>query len=383
MGYPFIRHLPQGMLPPENTKIHIWRYDMRKKLRIVLALMLTLSLLAASPVFAAGDEATAAADALNALGLFQGTGEGYELDRAPTRAEALVMLIRLLGRESEAKGFSGDCPLEDVAGRWMAPYVGWAYEHGITKGVSDDAFDPNSAANAQMYATFMLRALEYSEELGHFSYKTSVKDAAKLGIAPVEGYSGEFTRGDAVLMSYKALTAPCAGGEGSLLELLISKGTVDAEVAASLGFAVASEEPEAEWAPDISFTTVDMDGNTVTDAVFGDAKLTMINYWAYWCGPCVREMPDLQRLQEKYGGAGLQILGISDEEFEEDNIDVLEQLGVTYPCLRYTAEFDPYLNTGYIPDTVFVDSSGKVVSEVYIGSMSYGDWAAIIESLLP
>ena len=360
---------------------------MRKKLRIALALILALSLLAAFPAFAAGDEATAAADALHALGLFQGTGEGYELDRAPTRAEALVMLIRLLGRESEAKEFSGDCPLEDVVGRWMAPYVGWAYEHGITKGVSDDAFDPNSAANAQMYATFMLRALEYSEELGQFSYKTSVEDAAQLGIAPVEGYSGEFTRGDAVLMSYKALTAPCASGEGTLLELLISKGTVDAEVAASLGFAVAPEEPEPEpeavWAPDISFTTVDVDGNTVTDAVFRDAKLTMINYWAYWCGPCVREMPDLQKLQEKYGDAGLQILGISDEEYEEDNIDVLEQLGITYTCIRYTGAFDDYLMTGYIPDTIFIDSEGHVLGEVLIGSNSYEGWEEIILSYLP
>ena len=351
---------------------------MRKKLRIVLVLILALSLVAAFPAFAAGDEAAAAADALNALGLFQGTGVGYELDRAPTRAEALVMLIRLLGRESEAKGFSGDCPLEDVAGRWMAPYVGWAYENGITKGVSDDAFDPNGTANAKMYATFMLRALEYSENMGQFSYNTAVEDAAKLGIAPSGGYQGTFTRGDAVLMSYKALTAPRASGEGSLLELLITRGTVDAGVAASLGFAVASEGPAAEWAPDISFTTVDMDGNTVTDAVFRDAKLTMINYWAYWCGPCVREMPDLQKLQEKYGDAGLQILGISDKEFEEDNIDVLEQLGITYTCIRYTGAFDDYLQTGYIPDTLFIDSEGHVLGEVLIGSNSYEGWEEII-----
>ena len=355
---------------------------MRKKLSIVLALVFMLSLLAAFPAFAAGDDADAAADALNALGLFQGTGEGYELDRAPTRAEALVMLIRLLGRESEAAGFNGDCPLTDVAGRWMAPYVGWAYENGITKGVSDDAFDPNSAANAQMYATFMLRALEYSENLGQFSYKTSVEDAAKLGIAPAEGYSDGFTRGDAVLMSYKALTAPCAGGEGTLLELLIHKGTVDADVAASLGFETASQEPEpepeAEWDPDIRFTTVDMEGNTVTDACFRDAKLTMINFWAYWCGPCVREMPDLQKLQDKYGDAGLQILGISDEDYEEDNIAVLEQLGITYTCIRYTSDFDEYLLTGYIPDTLFIDSEGHVLGEVLIGSNSYEGWEEII-----
>lgn len=356
---------------------------MNKKLRVVVALVLALTLLSTLPAFAAGEEEIAAADALHALGLFQGTGSGYELDRAPTRAEALVMLIRLLGRESEAEEFHGDCPLADVAGRWMAPYVGWAYEHGITKGVSDTAFDPNSTASAKMYATFMLRALEYSEDLGHFSYPTAVEDAAKLGIAPAEGYTGGFTRGDAVLMSYKALTVPCASGEGSLLELLITKGTVDADTAAALGLLAAPSELPADWSPDIRFTTRDEKGSEWTDACFRDAKLTMINYWAYWCGPCVSEMPDLQQLSEDYADRGLQILGISDVDYEEDNIATMEYLGITYPCLRYTAAFDLYLSTGYIPDTIFVDSNGKVVSETYIGSRGYGDWAAIIESLLP
>ena len=216
---------------------------MRKHLKTALVLLLALAMLASVPVFAAGDEAAAAADALAALGLFRGTGEGYELDRAPTRAEALVMLTRLLGREEEALAFTGDCPLADVAGRWMAPYVAWAYEHGITRGVSDDAFDPDGTASANMYATFMLRTLEYSEELGHFSYKTAVYAAARLGIAPREGYEDEFTRGDAVLMSYDALTAPCASG-GSLLSLLVSKGVVDAEAAAAAGLTVV---PPGNW----------------------------------------------------------------------------------------------------------------------------------------
>jgi lysophospholipase L1-like esterase len=217
---------------------------MKKCVKSILALVLALALLAALPVLAATDEAAAAADALNALGLFRGTGEGYELDRAPTRAEALVMLTRLLGREEEALAFEGDCPLSDVAGRWMAPYVAWAYAHGITKGVSDAAFDPDGIASANMYATFMLRALEYAEDLGHFRYKTAVYAAARLGIAPQEGYEEEFTRGDAVLMSYKALTAPCASGEGSLLSLLIGKGVIDAEAAAAAGLTVV---PPGNW----------------------------------------------------------------------------------------------------------------------------------------
>ena len=89
------------------------------------------------------------------------------------------MLIRLLGKEGEAGAYAGDCPLRDVAGRWMAPYVGWAWEAGITKGVSETAFDPDGAARGKMYAAFVLRALGYSEEAGDFTYNDAVAAAAE------------------------------------------------------------------------------------------------------------------------------------------------------------------------------------------------------------
>ena len=180
--------------------------------------------------------------------------------------------------------------------------------------------------------------------------------------------------------SLLAVLPACAGGKGTQPEPPISEDTAAADDPAVLD--LPADETE-DWAPDIRFTTLDEKGNEWTDACFRDAKLTMINYWAYWCGPCVSEMPDLQKLSEDYAERGLQILGISDKENEEENVYVLEQLGVTYPCLRYTADFDLYLNTGYIPDTVFVDENGKVVSKVYVGSSSYKEWAAIIERLLP
>ena len=68
------------------------------KKKQIIALALVLALLCSLPVLAAGEDADDAADVLNALGLFRGTGEGYELDRSPTRAEVLVMLIKLSNR---------------------------------------------------------------------------------------------------------------------------------------------------------------------------------------------------------------------------------------------------------------------------------------------
>ncbi len=169
------------------------------------------------------------------------------------------------------------------------------------------------------------------------------------------------------------------------------------DLGAALGFGVDYEGPsrtmlvttpdlseaEEKWMPDISFDTVDTEGNRWTDACFKDAELTMINYWAYWCGPCVEEMPELQRLLDSYASKGLQILGIYDPIDEEDNKAVLDELGITYPCILYTQDFDGYLNTGYLPSTIFVNSEGKVVSSVYIGSTDYIGWMITVSEYLP
>ena len=141
-------------------------------------------------------------------------------------------------------------------------------------------------------------------------------------------------------------------------------------------------EPEDGWEPDFTFTTVDSEGREWTDRCFADAELTMLNFWAYWCGPCVGEMPDLQKLYETYADRGFQIFGVSLEEYEKDNTDVMENLGITYPCLRMTESLEEKLSTGYIPTTLFVDGEGHVLGEVQIGSKSYSEWAAIVEGFL-
>ena len=133
-----------------------------------------LTALLTVPAFAAED--TACAERLDALGLFRGTEAGYELDRAPTRAEAGVMLVRLLGAEEEAQALTYTAPFTDLMG-WEQPYVQYLYENGLTTGVSETDFAPNEPCSAQMYAAFLLRALGYSEAAGDFSYAAAV-DAA-------------------------------------------------------------------------------------------------------------------------------------------------------------------------------------------------------------
>ncbi len=142
------------------------------------------------------------------------------------------------------------------------------------------------------------------------------------------------------------------------------------------------EREEPSWTPDFTFSTVAMDGTEWTDECFKAATLTVVNLWAYWCGPCVGEMPDFEKLSKNYAGKGVQFIGLYDAREEADDRQTLKDLGITYPNLRYTADFDPYMNTGYIPVTIFVDNAGHVMEDAYVGSRDYAAWSQIIDGYL-
>ena len=144
--------------------------------------------------------------------------------------------------------------------------------------------------------------------------------------------------------------------------------------------------PEEDGYDGLVFSTVDRGGETWDQSVFLSHKLTMINFWEPWCGPCVGEMADLQRLQDTYAERGLLILGVYQTADAEEDVDaVLSYTGVTYPILHYTQEFDAF-QSGYVPTTIFVDGEGRLIGEgssaLYIGSNSFEGWAAVVEDLL-
>ena len=138
--------------------------------------LVTGALAAALTATAYAADFTHCADSMKAMGLFAGTNKGYELDRAATRAEAGVMLVRLLGREAEAKATAYDAPFTDVPD-WAKPYVGWLYRNGLTAGVSGTKYGTNDTVTAQQYATFLLRALGYSDRNGDFAYADALRFA--------------------------------------------------------------------------------------------------------------------------------------------------------------------------------------------------------------
>lgn len=138
---------------------------------------------------------------------------------------------------------------------------------------------------------------------------------------------------------------------------------------------------QAEWSPEVSFSTVDQYGITRTESIFQNARLTMLNLWACWDDACVKELPTLQLLAANYAG-DLQIYGVSLADYEEDNVQTMNDMGVYLPLLQLTDSLNGLLNTGYIPAAVFVDSNGHIVSDVQVCSRSYDEWSTIVSDLL-
>ncbi|HOJ09469.1 MAG TPA: hypothetical protein PK733_02630 [Clostridiales bacterium] len=191
---------------------------------ITFIMMLALSLTILMPANASNlDEAETKAAALKQLGLFKGVSEtNFDLNRAPTRTEALVMLIRLLGKESEALNGNWPHPFID-AESWADKYIGYGYAKGLTKGVSNNKFGTGNA-DSDMYLTFVLRALNYNDTAGDFTWNAPDKLAAAVGILPDGVDTGNFLRADVVLVSWAALEADLKGGTQRLAKKLLSEG---------------------------------------------------------------------------------------------------------------------------------------------------------------
>lgn len=173
---------------------------------------------------------TPCADRLKDMGLFLGTNNGYELDRTPTRAEAAVMLVRLLGREKVAQSLSYTAPFTDLQD-WQKPYVQYLYDTHLTTGATADTFAPAESCTAQMYATFLLRALGYNNT-DDFAYADALSFAEEKGLSMETLTTGDdFLRDHVVASSYIALSLPRKGEEILLLDSLQQIGAVDTEKA--------------------------------------------------------------------------------------------------------------------------------------------------------
>lgn len=180
----------------------------------------------------------------------------------------------------------------------------------------------------------------------------------------------------------------CASGEDSsskLKEDAAQEEKADQEVL-DAGGSEASEGGSLG-----EFSMEDVNGETYTQEMFADHDLTMINVFTTWCSPCIREIPDLEKLSKEMEDQGVQVVGIvldvagnADEETIEKAKLLAEKTGAAYPFLIPDAG---YLNgrlagISAVPETFFADKEGNIVGETYSGSRSFEDWKGIVEKEL-
>lgn len=142
--------------------------------------------------------------------------------------------------------------------------------------------------------------------------------------------------------------------------------------------------------PRTEFSGVDLDGNEVSEEIFTESKLTMVNVWATYCNPCLSEMPGLGELAKAYGPEEFQIIGIISDVQEgagdgelETAADLIAQTGADYPHLLLNESIYNALlaNVTAVPTTFFVDESGEILDMV-VGAMEKSEWEEMIHGFL-
>ncbi len=238
---------------------------MKKTVKGVFSLILSLTIILtiALPAYSADiNAAQTKATALKMLGLFKGVSEtDFALDRAPTRIEAMVMLIRTLGKEAEALEVGGNHPFTDVPS-WADKYIGYAYEKGLTKGVSATSFGAGSAGS-DMYLTFMLRALGYNDTAGDFSWDAPDILAKAVGILPDDVDTVNFLRSDVVMVSWASLAADVKGGSHMMADKLIEEGVFKKQDYGNVLDFVNEHKPDAFIAYNFDALLYALSDNTV------------------------------------------------------------------------------------------------------------------------
>ncbi|MDR2156613.1 MAG: TlpA family protein disulfide reductase [Clostridiales Family XIII bacterium] len=148
---------------------------------------------------------------------------------------------------------------------------------------------------------------------------------------------------------------------------------------------------EASWL--FAVRSIDLDGAAFSGASLKENRLTVVNFWATWCGPCVKELPALGRVANDYARRGVGIIGVLVDGVTETGktddgaIDAAKALladaDATYTSvLPDRAIGESYLGAvSSIPTTLIVDAGGNIVTE-FLGNRNEEEWRKILDDAL-
>jgi peroxiredoxin len=181
-----------------------------------------------------------------------------------------------------------------------------------------------------------------------------------------------------VLLALAFVAGCTGGGSGS-----------DNEVAANQ-FRYVSATPKGEVIPPVDRKD---SGNVTGELLDGAAfsledhagEVVFVNFWGSWCGPCVIETPELDKLYRTHQDRGVLFLGVAVKDVEDHTKAFIEQNDISYPMM-FDFNAKTALQLGKIPmrglpATVVIDKQGRVAG-VFLGAVLAGDIEPVIDTLL-
>jgi thiol-disulfide isomerase/thioredoxin len=164
-----------------------------------------------------------------------------------------------------------------------------------------------------------------------------------------------------------------AGVSGFALQRYLA--TKDADDAATASPVVGQTRPE--------FAMIDIEGN-LRNIKDWDGQVVLLNFWATWCPPCLREIPDFIEVQHELAGHDFQIIGIAVDN-EADVRDFVSTMAMNYPVMAGEMEAielsQRYGNSiGGLPFSAFIDKNGKITHTI-TGELSKDRLKSILRQL--
>lgn len=154
---------------------------------------------------------------------------------------------------------------------------------------------------------------------------------------------------------------------------LVTVGWVGSDTAVESASAPTPERgarglPDGTMAPSLELPSIN--GDTAELAQYR-GRPVIVNIWATWCPPCVREMPSLQRVYERFGEEGLEILAVAVDDLPgerqpDGRIEGLvsrfvDEYGLTFPVvIDPTGRTERRFGTEFLPTTVLIDRNGRI-----------------------